>query len=68
MGDLPQPDNNVLSETLWNSDHNIGGSAIPAAAMIAGYSGVVPIGAARPLGTYITQLAVLYAYLCTCLS
>ena len=60
MGDLPQPDNNVLSETLWNSDHNVGGSIVPAAAaaMLAGHSAVVPLGAARPVGTYRRAVAL----------
>jgi hypothetical protein len=25
MGDLPQPDNNVLSEILWNSENSVAG-------------------------------------------
>lgn len=49
MGDLPQPDNNVLSETLWNSEGN-SGSSIPHAAMSA-YHGAMPIGVGRPPGT-----------------
>lgn len=49
MGDLPQPDNNVLSETLWNSESNLV-SSIPHAAMSA-YHGAMPIGVSRPLGT-----------------
>jgi hypothetical protein len=54
MGDLPQPDNNVLSETLWNSEGN-SGSSIPHAAMSA-YHGAMPIGVGRPLGTTDGQM------------
>jgi hypothetical protein len=54
MGDLPQPDNNVLSETLWNSEGN-SGSSIPHAAMSA-YHGAMPIGVGRPPGTADRQI------------
>ena len=49
MGDLPQPDNNVLSETLWNSEVNSASSTIPHAAMAA-YHGAMPLGMGRPPG------------------
>jgi hypothetical protein len=57
MGDLPQPDNNVLSETLWNSEHSAAApSSVPnAGAGVHGmHSGPMPSIVTRPVGTYST--------------
>jgi hypothetical protein len=35
MGDLPQPDNNVLSEILWNSEHSVPGSGQPRGTLVS---------------------------------
>lgn len=55
MGDLPQPDNNVLSETLWNSEHSAAApSSVPnAGAGVHGmHAGPMPSIVTRPVGTY----------------
>lgn len=56
MGDLPQPDNNVLSETLWNSELNAAApSSVPNAAGVGlhgMHSGPIPSIITRPVGTY----------------
>ena len=55
MGDLPQPDNNVLSETLWNSEHS---AAAPSSVPNAGvgvhgmHAGPMPSIVTRPVGAY----------------
>jgi hypothetical protein len=59
MGDLPQPDNNVLSETLWNSEHSAAApSSVPnAGAGVHGmHAGPMPSIVTRPVGTYIVLL------------
>lgn len=53
MGDLPQPDNNVLSETLWNSEHSAVPSLIPNIGGHNMHSGPMPSIVTRPVGTYV---------------
>ena len=51
MGDLPQPDNNVLSETLWNSEHSAAPSLVPNAGLLGMHVGPMPSIVTRPVGT-----------------
>ena len=49
MGDLPQPDNNVLSETLWNSEHS---AAAPSLVPKGDHLGLAASIITRHVGTY----------------
>jgi hypothetical protein len=74
MGDLPQPDNNVLSETLWNSEHSAAApSSVPNAGVHGAHAGPMPSIVTRPVGTYyvlsccsVVWCGVLFHYLTVC--